>query len=561
MGILDSITNFIEPQQMSVLLLLGIVLFLGTAGGRIFQKLKIPQVVGYIVVGIILGQSGIGFINKETVSSLQPFNSFALAIIGIMIGGELQFKILKKYGKSFITILLFEALSSFIVVAAFSTFGAWMIFHDLPKALALGLLLGAISSATAPAATTDVLWENKTKGPLTSTILGIVALDDGIALILFALATSIAGVLLGQTTQTLGMNILHLVYEIGGSVILGSVMGYGLSTIIREYLEEEKILAFSLGSLLLLIGLSLLLSLDMILGAMAMGFFMANYAPRKSKATFRLIKNFAPPIYVLFFVLVGAKLDISQLTTIVAILAGIFLVGRTSGKFLGAFLGARISGAPKTVQKYLPFCLLSQAGVAVGLSIVAGETFSEGIGDLIVILVTTTTFVVQIFGPIFVKYAVKKGGEIGLNITEEDLIRSSRAEDIINSGVTAIKENQNIESILKLYSENDNYVYPVVSSEDKLLGVITMDILKDTFMASEFSQFILAHDIMFPPPCTCGIETPLPEIYSLMKKKSVDYIPVVNPEGKVEGMIEQRAVSRLLSQKILEKQNIARELG
>jgi len=311
----------------------------------------------------------------------------------------------------------------------------------------------------------------------------------------------------------------------------------------------------------LLIGLSLLLSLDMILGAMAMGFFMANYSPRRSEATFRLIKNFAPPIYVLFFVLVGAKLNIKQLSGIVAILAAIFLIGRTSGKFLGAFLGAKISGAPKTVQKYLPFCLLSQAGVAVGLSIVAGETFAGGIGDLIVILVTTTTFVVQIFGPIFVKYAVKTGGEIGLNLTEEDLIRTSRAEDILDSGVMAIQENQNIESILKLYSENDNYVYPVISKENKLLGVITMDILKDTFMASEFSQFLLAHDIMFKPPCTCGIETPLPDIYILMKKKNVDYIPVVTADGRIDGMIEQRAVSRLLSRKILEKQNLARELG
>ena len=410
---MEELTHFsalLRGADLNILLLLGIVLFLGSAGGRLFQKLKVPQVVGYILIGILLGRSGFGFINQNTVNSLQPISSFALAIIGIMIGGELKFKVLKDHGRSFLSILLFESLSAFIIVSLLTGLTAYYLFGDTKLAVSLGLLLGAISSATAPAATTDVLWENKTKGPLTTTVLGIVALDDGVALILFAVASNVAGVLTGESVAGLGSSLFHLVYEIGGSVVLGSVLGYGLSLVVREYLEEEKILAFSLGALLLLIGLSILFSLNMILGAMVMGFFMSNYAPRRSEVTFKLIKNFAPPIYVLFFVLVGAKLDVRQLTVIAAIMAGVFLVGRTGGKFVGATIGAIIGKAPVSVRKYLPFCLLSQAGVAVGLSIVAGETFSGPIGGYIVMIVTTTTFVVQIFGPIFVKYAVVKGG-------------------------------------------------------------------------------------------------------------------------------------------------------
>ena len=169
--------------HFNVILLLGIVLSLGTLGGRLFQFLKIPQVVGYIVIGILLGQSGLKLIGPDSIDNLRYFSSFALAIIGFMIGGELKISVLKKYGKQFTWILIFEALTAFIVVSCFVSLAAWFLFHDLRLAVSLGLLLGAISSATAPAATTDVLWENKTKGPLTSTVLGLVAMDDGVALL------------------------------------------------------------------------------------------------------------------------------------------------------------------------------------------------------------------------------------------------------------------------------------------------------------------------------------------------------------------------------------------
>jgi len=549
-----------SPGHFNIILLLGIVLFLGSAGGRLFQKFKIPQVVGYIIIGIILGQSGLRLINTETIDNLKYFSSFALAIIGFMIGGELKITVLKKYGKQFVWILFLEALTAFAVVSVFITLAAWFIFRDMPTALSLGLLLGAISSATAPAATTDVLWENKTKGPLTSTVLGLVAMDDGVALLLFAIATSVAGVLLGESTAGFGASVLQLVYEVGVAILLGSFIGWGLSKLIRGYIEEDKILVFSLGAILLIIGLTQVLELDMILSAMAMGFFMSNFSPRRSKVLFKLVEKFAPPIYVLFFVLVGAKLNIWEITGMVAILALLFLLGRTAGKFLGANMGARISKAPITVQKYLPFCLLSQAGVAVGLSIVAGQTFQGTIGNIIVMVVTATTFVVQILGPPFVKFAVDRAGEAGLNITEEDLIMKSRTTDMMNP-VEPIGENRTISDVLLHFSAHDNLVYPVVNVKQELLGVITIDNLKDTFMASELSGFLLAHDIMITVPCTCGKDTPAEDVFRLMKKHNIDYIPVVDDSGHAEGLVEKRVAHKLFSLKIMELRQKAEELG
>ncbi len=549
-----------QQADLNVILLLGIIVFFGTFGGRLFQILKIPQVVGYITVGIFLGLSGIHFINSTILDALQPFNAFALGLIGFMIGGELKIGTLRKFGKQFTYILLMESLGAFFFVSIFVSVLGYFLYGNLPFSVSLGLLMGAISSATAPAATTDVLWENKTRGPLTTTVLGIVAMDDGVALLLFAFASSIASSLLGKTDAGILLSILRLLYEIGAAVFIGVLIGFILNKIIRSFNDEDKILAFSLGALLLLIGLAQVLKVDMILGAMSMGFYISNYAPKRSEETFSLVGKFTPPIYVLFFVLVGAKLNITNISVVVGVLAVVFLAGRLLGKAAGATLGAFLSKAPMGVRKYLPFCLLSQAGVAIGLSIVAGQTFKGSVGDVIIMVVTTTTFVVQIAGPPFVKYAVTKAGEVGLDITEEDLIKKSKARDIVDTSIPHIKETDTITTILNLFSERDNFYYPVVDNEEKLVGIVSIDHLKDTFIASEFSDYLLAYDIMEPIICTCTPDTEASVIRRDLKTFDIQSLPMVNEEGKVLGMIENRGLQQLFSRKIAELQNKAKDL-
>ena len=190
--------HFNAIDSANLILMLSIILLLGAMGGRLFQKLKIPQVVGYIVIGIIIGQSGLQLLRKEVITALDPVSQIALSLIGFLIGGELKLGVLKKYGKQFIGILLFEAIIPFIVVSIIVTVVSYLFTKDLNVSIALGLILGSISSATAPAATTDVLRENRTRGPLTTTVLGIVAMDDAVALILYAFSSSIASALLGK---------------------------------------------------------------------------------------------------------------------------------------------------------------------------------------------------------------------------------------------------------------------------------------------------------------------------------------------------------------------------
>jgi len=550
----------VSLQHINMLLLLGLSLFGGTIGGRLFQKIKIPQVVGYIIIGIILGRTGLNIVDKHIIDTLQSFNYFALGLIGFMIGGELKKEIFEKYGKQFIYILLFEGITTFITVTLL--IGTIASFFLEPKlAWSLGLLLGAISSATAPAATTDVLWEYKTKGPLTTSILGIVAMDDGLSLIFFAIAASVAGTLTGTVNELNVMNFITPFIEIVGSIGLGLFSGFILSKLLKRYSEEDRILTFSIGIVLLLLGISLTIQLDMILAAMALGVMVANYAPHRSEKVFKLVDRFTPPIYVLFFVLVGAKLNIRNMPVYMGLLAALFLFGRTAGKMLGSHLGARFSGAVKNVQKYLPLCLFSQAGVAIGLSILAGQKFEGSIGDAIVLIVTATTFVVQIIGPPFVKIAVEKAGEVGLNVTEEDLIKSSYARDVMDTSVPKINENTPLSQILSIFSNHNNLYFPVVDMENHLLGIITVDNIKSTLNSSELSDFLIAFDIREKVETTASPNTPLTEVKEILKEHNLQYLPIVTEENLLDGFIEARSIETLISNKLIELKRKSEELG
>ncbi|RLG09198.1 sodium:proton exchanger [Candidatus Pacearchaeota archaeon] len=549
-------------EHLNMLLLLGLALFGGTVGARIFKKFKIPQVVGYIAIGILLGQSGFNIISIKLVQSFAPFNYFALGLIGFMIGGELKREVFKKYGKQFFIILFFEGIFAFIFVSLFTGFLGSFLLRDYKLAWALGILLGAISSATAPAATTDVLWEYRTEGPLTRTVLGIVALDDALGLFLFAIASSIAFNLVGNTdTKNISLTFLKPVYEILGAIILGFIFGLILSTTLKVMKDPENMLAFSIGMVLITLGVSMALDVDIILSAMALGTTLVNIAPKKSKEIFELVKRFTPPIYVLFFVLVGAKLNISHLNQFTFLAVILYLFGRTFGKMLGANLGARLSNAPITVQKYLPLCLFSQAGVAIGLSIIASQKFPGLIGDTIVIIVTSTTFVVQLIGPIFVKIAVEKAGEVGLNITEEDIIKMSKASDVLSKNVPFILEKTPLNKIMEIISETENLYYPVVDKNGHLIGVITIEGIKNVLTLKDVEEIVLAIDIAEPVKYFVYEDTPLEEVMDILRKKALDFICVLDKKGKIKGIIETRDIQRYISTKMIYLKKKVEKLG
>jgi len=546
-------------EHLNIILLIGLAIFFGTTGARIFQRFRVPQVVGYVVIGLIIGESGFNLIGRETIETLSPFNMFALGIIGFMIGGELRLDVFKKQGRQFFVILCSEGISAFVLVALFTGAVAWYFKIEPHAAVAMALLLGAIASATAPAATANVLWEYKTRGPLTSTVLAIVALDDGLALLLYGIASSIAAALLGTTHNSMLTAILMAVLEISGAVVLGGLTGILLAFILKRIKEPDKALAFTISSVLLVIGISMALKLGSILAAMTLGVTITNLAGRKRKKIFELIEKFSPPIYVLFFVLAGAHLVLGQIARWMIAMVLVYLIGRTAGKALGSWFGAKYSKAPDVVRKYLGLCLLSQAGVAIGLAIISSRLFEGQIGHAIIVIIMTTTFIVEILGPMSVKLGVKKAGEMGLNITEEDLIETYTVGNVMETKVPVIPAGTPLSEVIKVVSSTDSLYYAVVDSGGKLLGAITLDGIRNTFMTQELNDWLVALDIMEPIVAMLTPDIALTEAFEKTRHLDVEHLPVVasDQDDRLVGILNCRAVRRSLSAEVLSRQQKA----
>src|SRR5574344_1473480 len=236
--LLPQFFHFTKIQTTHLVLLLGIIIFVGAFGGWLFQKLKIPQVVGYIVMGIIIGSSGLHILEPTVIAALDPISTVALSLIGFLVGGELKIKVIKKYGKQFVSILLFESITPAIIVGSAVTLVVYLFTKNFVQAISIGLLLGAICSATAPAATTDVLAEYRTRGPLTTTVYGIVAMDDAIALILYAIVSTVVSPIIGGHSVSFVSQLLSIARDIFGSILIGGAFGFLLSLIIRHLLNE-----------------------------------------------------------------------------------------------------------------------------------------------------------------------------------------------------------------------------------------------------------------------------------------------------------------------------------
>ena len=394
---------------MHILFVLGLIIAVGLAGGRLFQRFGIPQVVGYIVVGVVLGNSVLRILPVNTLDDLSPLTSMALAFIGFMVGGELKYALFQKYGKQFFCILLSEGLLAMFLVS--------MLTILLTKNIALGILLGALCSATAPAATVDVLWEYHSRGPLTSTILAIVALDDGLSLVLYGFAFAFANALVASKGLSAQIMLLQPLIEIFGSLLLGILIALIVDQVLRLIKTRDDQLVVNIAAILLASGIAKHFDLSLILTNMAVGLTLTNLHQDRNESNFEIVKEFVPPIYIIFFLFVGARLQLGLLPSM-GVLGILYVIGRTMGKWVGSYVGAVISGAPASVRKYLGFALFSQAGVAIGLALDIYQHFSqfgpagEYLGHTVINVIAATTLLVQIIGPVSVKFAISKAGEI-----------------------------------------------------------------------------------------------------------------------------------------------------
>jgi Kef-type K+ transport system membrane component KefB len=558
-SILENFQTF-NIHHLNMLLMIGIAIFFATAGAHIFQKLRIPQVVGYVAMGIILGPV-LKIIPPQVVESFRPLSMFALGIIGFIIGGELKKDIFVKYGKQVFYILLYEGLAA-AVFAGLLCFFALLLFFDWKISAAAAIVFGAICSATDPASTVAVLWEYKCRGPLTTMLITIVALDDALAALLYIISVAVSGILTGAGKTSFGMLLLDALYEAGGSLVMGFVIGMLLRWLMVKIEDSEKLFIATVGIIIVIVGLSISLGFDVILSSMACGATLINTAPKRSESSFETIQRFASPLYVLFFAIIGATLDLSGTTKAMLPVLLAYIVGTVVGKTVGSWLGAVSSGACTSIRKYLGTSLYQQGTVAIALLIVASARFEGEVRTLMLAVIIAGIFIFQMFGPIFVKISVKKAGEAGLDVTEEDLVRQYSVKEVMDASPATIREDLPLDAILDTLSKNDSLYYPVVDNQFKLKGIITLAGIKDTFAHQSVTGWLLACDIARPADDKTTWNTPLVKAMEYMKQFDLEYMPVVSGnDDKLVGVIDAKAVNRKISAEVIRKHGQADEMA
>lgn len=396
-------------HNLNVLLIIGSAVLIALSAGKAVNRFRIPMVVGYVFAGIFLGHSFLNIVSPETLHKIQLLSDLTLGVIAFMIGGELNISHLKKLGRTVFAIAVCEAFGAFFLVAVFASLLTGKVY--------LGLILGAVASATAPAATVAVINQYKARGPLTSTILGIVASDDAIALIIYSFAAAFAFPLVSGIKISAASALFTPLKEIILSCLLGGLLGAGLSFVLRRLPLKGERVAVSVGIFLLAEGIAVQFNLSELLVIMIMAAVSGNIIPRKFSPVIEAFNLMGLPLIAAFFCLAATRLDIKLLPQI-GVLGIVYLAARMSGKFFGAGLGAKLSGALPVVRKYVGLSLWPQIGIAVALAIIVEKDFSplgkEGqhLAKLVMNILLFTTVITEIVGPIATKFALLKAKEI-----------------------------------------------------------------------------------------------------------------------------------------------------
>lgn len=423
---------------------ISIVLLVGFIGAMIARKFKLPNVSGYLVLGLLLGPSmGLifkgfpGFITVEENAALDFIGEIALAFIAFSIGSEFAIKAIKKMGKSVIILTTTEVIGAVVVVFMAMLFlpkpvdivSSYMPFAN--RNIAFGLILASMSAATAPAATLMVIRQYRAYGPVTKAILPITALDDIYGIVVFGFFISIAQILVPQgVAQPQWLMFSKPFIEVFGSVLYGLLIGLLISKAANKFdknRDDMQVIAliavlFTIGTVTMLnhylhdygLGFSQLLANIMV------GSTIANLA-KTPQRSFNAINDFATPFYVMFFTLAGASLDLGILRqdSLIILVSIVYIIARASGKILGILAGAYMVNSPKTVKKYLGIALLPQGGVSLGLLVIVQaqmKPFYPHISTIIMLSI----LVYETFGPVFAKISITKAGEVnGLDRLDE----------------------------------------------------------------------------------------------------------------------------------------------
>lgn len=415
---------------MNLFLSLAIVLLLGVLSIKLSKALHLPNVTGYLLVGLLVGPFGLNLLTTSMLGDMSILTTIALGFIAFSIGEELHIKSLRKMGGKVVIITLLQSL----VAVLFVVVGLLIVMWIDPSLVTLPtvLLLGAIATATAPASTLLVIKQYKARGKVTDTLLPVVALDDAVGLVVFSVCLALAEHFAVGTTTSVFAAIGIATLEVVASVFVGALLGLILVFLIKWIKNSSAQFVLALLAVLAGVGIAqtgMEFELSALLICMMIGFVFSNDI-KPNFHVFAEVDTWTIPLYMLFFILAGASLDFAVLTT-VGVVGIVYLVMRALGKYVGAYVGASITKSPKTVKKYLGYTLLPQAGVAIGMvQLVAEKADIFPYAETIVAVVLCATFIYAFVGPIATKIALTRAGEIVKEDTPEHHLSFRRIKEI-----------------------------------------------------------------------------------------------------------------------------------
>ncbi len=412
-----------EGIPLSTLLSVSVALLAGLLMTRLFKPFKLPSVTAYLISGVLIGPyclgalniKGLGFGNMDEVSALSLISEVALGFIAFSIGNEFRLDDLKKTGKCATVVGIVQALTATLLV----DIALYVVHLIMPEYLSLAqvLTIGAIATATAPAATLMVVRQYKAKGPLTNLLLPVVALDDAVGLVVFAVSFGIAKTLTSGTVDMISIIINPLV-EIACSLILGAIMGCVLTLLEKFFNSNTNRLNMTIAFVFLTASLSMMdfhvgpvhISFSSLLVCMMLGTVFCNICPL-SHDLMAASDKWTSPLFALFFVISGAELELSVFTDVAIVIIGVvYIIARSAGKYIGSFISAKAMKCEPSIQKYLGITLLPQAGVALGMCTTAMQLGEQG--HLIRNITLFAVLIYELFGPLMTRKALMAAGDI-----------------------------------------------------------------------------------------------------------------------------------------------------
>lgn len=386
----------VEAQALLAISILWLAGFLMSRVSKIFS---LPNVTGYILAGVAIGPFGLNLIPADITANMSFVTDAALALIAFGVGRYLRLDVLKDQGKEVIFLTIMEALTAAFLV----TIVMLVVFH-LP--LSFALLLGAIGSATAPASSLMTIRQYHAKGPFVNTLIQVVALDDAVALLAFSVSAAIAASSEGASGGWMEM-VIPLIQNLG-VLLVSYILGRLLCVALRGRSPDHRIV-LTCAFIFAIAGGCAMMNVSPLLGCMMLGATYINCTD--DKTLFKQVNRVSPPINMLFFVLSGMRLNIAALQT-VGIIGVTYFAVRIIGKYLGAYIGCRAIRSPVEVQKYLGLALIPQAGVSIGLAVLAQRILPPESGTLINTIILSSSVLYEMIGPMSAKYALVQSGAI-----------------------------------------------------------------------------------------------------------------------------------------------------